>query len=224
MLLIDSAVYNKDEVAELVKKRESAEVVKDRILKVATELFAKHGVDGVGIRRIAEEAGISHALIIRYFGNKNGLMAEILRLEVAKLSISYPVTPGLAAEKTLANIRRIFLDTISSDENTMRLIVRSGLDGLRPESYVDENHNRAAGVIAKWIESKRTEENLPDARLVSLILIGAMFSLVCMAPWLMTSVGFSPDDFEKRREDIIDVVLWFLARSVGLPPGADAKR
>jgi AcrR family transcriptional regulator len=44
-------------VAEVVKQKESSEVVKDRILKVATELFARHGVDGVGIRKIAAEAG-----------------------------------------------------------------------------------------------------------------------------------------------------------------------
>ena len=61
------------------KQKESSEIVIERVLKVPTELFAEHGVDGVSIRQIAAAAGINHALIIRYFGSKDALVAEILK-------------------------------------------------------------------------------------------------------------------------------------------------
>ena len=66
------------EVSKLTRQNESAEVVKDRILKVSAKLFAENGIKAVSIRKIAAEAGINHALIIRYFGSKDNLVTEIL--------------------------------------------------------------------------------------------------------------------------------------------------
>jgi len=206
-------------VAELVKQRESSEVVKDRILNVATELFAKFGVDGVSIRRIAAEAGINHALIIRYFGSKDELVTEILQQRISKLTSTYPV-PEQSPVKTMAGLRQMLLNSMT-DKDTMRLIVRLELDGLSPESYVDENSVKAATLIAKWIQSQQKDEKLPDAKLVSVVIVGALFSLVSIAPWLMTAVGLPPEDFEKRKEDIMDVIMLIIAGAIGLPPDTD---
>jgi AcrR family transcriptional regulator len=207
----------------LVKQRESSEVVKDRIIKVATELFAKYGVNGVGIRRIASDAGINHTLIIRYFGTKEGLVTEILRRKISMLTSAHPIKPQQSAPNTLAELREILLNSLAADKNTMKLIVRSGLDGLSPESYVDPSNEKAANLIAKWIQSQQKDEKLPDAKLVSIIIVGAVFSLVSIAPWLMTTVGLPPEDFEKRKEDIMDVMIWMIARSIGLLPDADVS-
>jgi len=201
----------------LGKQNESSEIVKDRIIKVATGLFAKYGVSGVGIRRIAAEAGINHALIIRYFGSKDGLVTEILQQKISTLTNTYPL-PGQSPVKMLARLRQMLLNSLTDDKDTMRLIVRSELDGLSPESYVDGNKERAASLIAKLIASQQKDEKLPDAKIVSVIIVGAMFSFVSIAPWLMTAVGLPPDDYEKRQKDIMDVVIWIIARAIGLPP------
>lgn len=209
------------EVTELPKQRESSEVVKDRILKVATELFAQYGVNGIGIRRIADEAGINHALIIRYFGSKDNLVSEILQREIAKLVKNYPVKYADNPLQTLANLRKILRHTLVADRDTMKLIVRFGLDGLPQESYIGGVNERAANIIAKWVASqqvKQPDKNLPDPKLVSLVIAGAMFSLVSIGPWLLTSVGLPQEDFEKRTGDIVDTAVWMLARAIGLPP------
>ncbi len=205
------------------KQNESSEIVKDRIINVATELFAKHGVNGVGIRRIASEAGINHALIIRYFGSKDGLVTEILQRKISTQTGTYPRKPEQSPIKMLTELRKTLLNALVTDENTMKLIVRSGLDGLAPESYVDEKSERAANIIAKWIASQQTDKKLPDARFVSAVVIGAMFSFAAIAPWLMTAVGLPPEDFEKRKEDIMDVVIWMIARAIGLPSDTDVN-
>lgn len=199
------------------KKREPAEITKERILNVATNLFAQYGVNGTSIRKIAEEAGVNHAIIIRYFGSKEELVQEILIREISMLTSKYPIKPGQSSIKTIQGIRGILLNNLVTEKNTMRLIIRSELDGLSPESYLDENNERAANLIAKWIASQQVDKNLPDARYVSLIIIGAIFSLSSMAPWLMTSVGFQPDDYEKKKEDIMDVVAWIITNAIGLP-------
>lgn len=219
------ANHDDGEVTALGKQRESAEIVKNRILKVATELFAQHGVDGVGIRRIAAEAGINHALIIRYFGSKDNLVSEILQREISKLTTSYPVKHADNPAQTLANLRSILLYTLSADRDTMKLIVRFGLDGLPQEAYLNGANDRAANLIARWIASqqaKRDDPSLPDARLVSLIVVGALFSSVSIGPWLLSSVGLPQEEFAERIADIVDVAIWMIARAIGLPPEACA--
>jgi AcrR family transcriptional regulator len=65
------------------KKRDAA-ATKARICKVAGQKFTQKGFDGVGVREIADTAGVNVALISRYFGSKKQLfMASVL----ARLSI-----------------------------------------------------------------------------------------------------------------------------------------
>lgn len=197
----------------MAKIRESSEVVKSRIIEVAKGLFTSHGIKDVSIRKIAEEAGINHALVIRYFGSKAELVTEILRREISALTYQRPEKPGQSFG--LEFLRKILFDSLTTQRNTMKLIVRSALDGLSPESYVDENSERAAGKLAKWIESQQTASNLPDPKLTSLVINAAMFSFVTNAPWLLSSVGLPPDDFEKQKEAIVDVLVWIIIQAIG---------
>jgi len=208
---------------ELTKQNESAEVVKDRILKVATELFAENGIKAVSIRRIAAEAGINHALIIRYFGSKDNLVTEILHREISSLTALFPVQPNPDPNVSLANFRRLMQNSLTRDQNAMRLITRTGLDGLAPEQYIDPTRERAANLIAKWIQSRQTDPALPDAKFVSIIVISTLFSLVSIAPWLLTSVGLPGDDLERQQAGIIDTAVWMIAQAIGLPPNQETS-
>lgn len=49
------------------------------ILAAARDCFAEHGYTGTTIRRIATEAEVDPALVMHFFGNKDGLFAETLR-------------------------------------------------------------------------------------------------------------------------------------------------
>ena len=203
----------------VAKQKESSEVVKGRIMDAAARLFAQHGVNGVSTRRIAEEARTNSALIFRYFGSKDKLVREILQRELSTLKTSYsfiPIQPSAALE----NLRRLLLIFLKENQGLVKLIVRSQLDGLSPEAYVNQSSERLATTLATWIESQQTRKGYPDARLVSIVVIGTLMSLVCSAPWLMTSVGFETEDFDKYKEEIIDVLLWVIAQAIGFHAGA----
>jgi AcrR family transcriptional regulator len=47
------------------------------IVRVATSLFAKHGIDGTSMRDIADKAGVREAAIYRHFAGKDDLAREI---------------------------------------------------------------------------------------------------------------------------------------------------
>jgi AcrR family transcriptional regulator len=53
--------------------------VRDRIFETACELFYRHGIRGVGVDAIAEEAGSNKMSFYRSFASKDALVAQYLR-------------------------------------------------------------------------------------------------------------------------------------------------
>jgi AcrR family transcriptional regulator len=63
--------------SETTRPRNAAKTRAD-ILASALRAFARHGYDGVGVRNIARDAGVTAMLINRYFGSKEQLFAEVV--------------------------------------------------------------------------------------------------------------------------------------------------
>ena len=55
------------------------------IRNAALRLFADQGPDAVSVRQIAEEAGVSPALVLHHYGSKAGLREEVDRYAAAQL-------------------------------------------------------------------------------------------------------------------------------------------
>lgn len=52
---------------------------RERIIKTARELFRRHGMRGVGVDAIAEQAGTNKMTLYRHFGSKDDLIVACLR-------------------------------------------------------------------------------------------------------------------------------------------------
>lgn len=59
--------------------RRNAETTRQAILDAAETIFAEHGFAGARVDAIAKASGYNQGLIFRYFGDKQGLYAEVLR-------------------------------------------------------------------------------------------------------------------------------------------------
>jgi AcrR family transcriptional regulator len=59
---------------------------KTAILDTAERLFSQHGVQGVSVRRVLVEAGVNVALAHYHFGDRDGLIREVLRRRVEPLN------------------------------------------------------------------------------------------------------------------------------------------
>ena len=70
---------------------------KAAILEAADRAFSELGYEHASVRRIAADAGIDPALIVRYFGSKEELFQEVLRLHFAG-----PARPDVALSTALA--------------------------------------------------------------------------------------------------------------------------
>ncbi|PWI13415.1 TetR family transcriptional regulator [Streptomyces sp. Act143] len=61
--------------------RRDAEATKAAILKSARYLLARHAHADITLKDVAERAGVSPPLILKYFGNKDALFARVMSFE-----------------------------------------------------------------------------------------------------------------------------------------------
>ena len=61
----------------------NAAATREAILNSAIRNFARAGYDGVGVREIASDAGVTAMMVNRYFGSKEQLFAEAVEVSFA---------------------------------------------------------------------------------------------------------------------------------------------
>jgi len=69
------------------KRSRNAAATRAAILHSARKAFSRAGYDGVGLREIAQEAGVTAILVNRYFGSKEDLFREVVEAMFADGSL-----------------------------------------------------------------------------------------------------------------------------------------
>jgi AcrR family transcriptional regulator len=141
-----------------------------RIRDAAIEQFGERGF-GVGLRSIAEAAGVSAALVIHHFGSKGGLrkacddfVAEEVRSSKSEaMNSSDPATwlAQMAAIDAYAPMMAYLVRSMQSGGDLGKMLWRNMIDNA--ESYLDE------GVRAGTLKPSRD----PKARARYLAITGA---------------------------------------------------
>ncbi|SOJ54287.1 HTH-type transcriptional regulator BetI [Mycobacterium simulans] len=140
-----------------------------RIREAAIEQFGQHGF-GVGLRTIAEAAGVSAALVIHHFGSKDGLrkacddyIAEEIRSTKAEtLRSNDPATwfAAMAEIESYAPMMTYLVRSMQSGGDLAKMLWHKMIDNA--EEYMDE------GVRAGTIKPSRD----PHARARYLAITG----------------------------------------------------
>lgn len=68
----------------MARARRSPEQARALIVEAAQALMAERGPDAVGLKDVAEAAGVSHALVTHYFGTYDGLVDAALESRARK--------------------------------------------------------------------------------------------------------------------------------------------
>ena len=82
---------------------------KRRILDAAERAFALRGYEGARLRDIAQEAGVHHALLHHYYGDKRGLFREVVQRALANVSVT-----GLAQLSTPDGLEALTRSLVSA--------------------------------------------------------------------------------------------------------------
>lgn len=193
--------------------RGDASATRKLILAAARDLFAEHGVDGVSVRKIAAAAGVNHALVHRYFGTKNDIVAEILETEAKAMSAM--ARPEADTVTSLAAVREIFKYVLTGGRTSLILMLRAGIDGLAPEHLLDGAPMRPLDTLASWLEAQGSEANGADPRAAAMVIGAALLGLASVQTLLAAGVGLEGEDPAALTERCVDVLVGFAASMIG---------
>ncbi|MFE2460079.1 TetR family transcriptional regulator [Streptomyces sp. NPDC059402] len=176
------------------------EATKARIFEAAVAEFARYGIAGARIDRIAAEARANKQLIYAYYGNKGELFASVLEKKMLDLAISVPVDP----DDIEGWIDRL-LDYHAAHPELLRLLFWEGMEygsaELPHESERQAHYARKVATLRDGQERGVITSAIPAPDL--------LFLLVAMANWAVVVpqmkrilVGGEDGDSDRLRDSI----------------------
>jgi AcrR family transcriptional regulator len=176
---------------------EPPEYTKDRILRVAAELFMQQGYGGTSVREIGQHAGISQSALYHHIHSKAHLLKalhERFIYEMLERMEAAVETDRSAAEK-ISDIVRVVMSIIESHQPEVTVFLREqhALPTAMRRSIVkqrDKVDQLVDSVLRAGVESGEFRKDL-DVRLMRLGILG-----MCnwAYQWFRSGEKFSSDD------------------------------
>jgi AcrR family transcriptional regulator len=123
---------------------------RERILAAALKEFAAKGFAGARVDLIARRAAINKRMLYHYFGTKEHLFREVLRLKMAERQAWADTLSGDPAESLV-----FWFDAACNDTDWVRLLEWEALRG-NLEKVIDDKQRRAA--TARGLERIRQRQ------------------------------------------------------------------
>lgn len=157
--------------------------VRANILAVAEELFAERGYAATSVRRIADAAGITPAMIHYYFGNKELLLRAVLDAALAPLAKTIENMKAAGAVGP-EEISRELITTVAGHPKLPYLVVREVMlpGGVMQAHFAKHLAPRLGGALPGLLEREaregRIRSDLPPAVGALAIMSLAMFPFI----------------------------------------------
>ena len=199
-------------------RRAAPEVRREALIEATLSCLKKHGHDGVSVRRISAEAGVSIGLINHHFPSKSGLIAETY--EVLALSLQDELRTR-AQNRTASPRDRLsdffrasFAPELLDPQLFNVWVVFWSMVAHSDE--IREVHDRTYGKYRSMLESL-LGELVKSGAAPKLKLRSAAIALSALLDGLWVELSLSPDTF-KPREAIGICEDWVNALCAGAFP------
>ncbi|MFB7931895.1 MULTISPECIES: TetR family transcriptional regulator [Streptomyces] len=171
------------------------EATKARIFEAAVAEFARHGIAGARIDRIAAEAKANKQLIYAYFGNKAELFAIVLEKKMLHLAEDVPVVP----DDIESWVDRV-MDYHAAHPELLRLLFWEGLEygsaELPHESGRQEHYVRKVAALKDGQDRGVITDAVPAADL--LFLLTALANWTAVVPQMRRILVGDGEDAQAR--------------------------
>ncbi|WP_454317741.1 TetR family transcriptional regulator [Streptomyces phaeoluteigriseus] len=171
------------------------EATKARIFEAAVAEFARYGIAGARIDRIAAEAKANKQLIYAYFGNKAELFTQVLGRCMVDLAAAVPVDPD-----DVAGWMDRLMDYHAAHPELLRLLYWEGIEygtaELPDEPERQEHYARKVASVQDGQDRGVIDDAIPARDL--------LFLLVALANWAtvvpqMNRILVGADDSDRDR-------------------------
>src|SRR6266571_6430668 len=171
-----------------------AQRARKAILDAAEAVFAQHGFDGARIDAIANASGYNNGLLFRYFGNKLGLYAEVLKRadrEMGEL-LARVFAPLLSDETITSDAQRwrrfltttfgTFFDYMVEHPHVMRMFNWEQAEGWQTFAKIASQFEASdlARLEALFESARRAGLLRPDLDVVVMVVL--VEQICCSAP------------------------------------------
>ncbi|MEV5986701.1 TetR family transcriptional regulator [Streptomyces sp. NPDC052051] len=167
--------------------RRDAEATKAAILRAVRHLHARHAQADITLKAVAERAGVSAPLILKYFGNKDALFAQVMSFEEDALALLDAPLEDLGRHM----VRHVLVSQTEQGADPVLRIVFAPLHRERGETLRTNFRAQVADRLAARLGG-------PDAGLRAELAVSALLGLS-----VMFGIVRGP---EVRAADIEDIV------------------
>lgn len=193
------------------RPRRGREATTEAILGAAEELFYDRGYEDVTVRDIAQQVGVSHALVHQYVGSKEEIFRAVLARNVGLMVAGANGSLGLL-EFTRLILRR---GLEPPGRQYLRLLMKTALSGLPYDqttwhfAEVDRLVELAEEQAAAASPAQRAEKDL-DPRLVGACTASLLIGWVAGESWLRPAWGLENTDDAEIGDGLERVILSIL--------------
>lgn len=175
---------------EATAPRMTGDERRDQILHIAIKLFSQNGFRGTTTKKIAEEAGVSEAMVFRHFATKSELYHAILDHKACQKDAPNPfvlVSEVIKSKDDFEVFYQIILNALNhheQDPEFIRLLLHSALEGHElADMFINENIVPMYEVLSFYISQRQRDGIFRDLnpKLVVRAFVGMMIhhSLNC---------------------------------------------
>ena len=136
---------------------------KRRMLQTALHLFARHGVEAVTVRQIAQEAGYTNPALFKFFATKDSLALYLFESCYLALydQLHTVVDPKAPFDQQFDAILRVFFLQLEQDLDAF-LFVQDHLRQMWPNVAAEIRKKSVLGLIRRAVEQGIKEGAAPD--------------------------------------------------------------
>ena len=187
-----------------------------RIINALEEVIAEKGVDGLGINRISQKAGVSKVLIYRYFGGLEGLLTHYIKmgrlfplLNPTTVEQLRPVHENDLSKlwyKQLVHTSRFFRQFPAAFQILKSTVIEDSPIATEASNAYDEELTRMVGQLS-YIKGA-------DFQAISAIMTGAMSYLTILSKNKRSIIGIdlTTEEGWHRIEEAVRVIYTGLNR------------
>jgi AcrR family transcriptional regulator len=172
-------------------RRPGAPDTREEILAVARRRFATYGYDATSLRGIAADAQVDPALLIHYFGTKEGLFTEATGLPV-RLSELLSALDGATPREAAEALVRGYLQVVDSDQsrNAILALIRSAVSNEKAATMLREF------LTAELLSSIAAITDFPNAPLRASLVAAQLVGIAMLRHVVRVEpvVNASPDE------------------------------
>ena len=182
------------------------------ILEAAAELFGREGPETVTVRAIAARAGVSHALVHRYFGSKQDLYLAVLWRDDRGI-----LSAAAGTDDLMDAVRVMLQEGLSHQLPYLRLIAHSALHDVPFEESIGRFPAIERLVELAEIQADAATQPAPCVALKPRLAVAGAIALflgwAATAPWVAKAAGLGTMD-EEDVEDGLDRIFTCILANV----------